>query len=424
MTDQSQETKQLPSVRVLGKDGSAAAYLIRDYLQRSDVPFQWIALTNDQQARAEAGVESMENSRLPICIFSDGTRMECPTIRQITEKLGWFRDHPTLSHYDLAIYGAGPAGLSAAVYGASEGLKTVVIERWAVGGQAGTTSRIENYLGFPMGITGADLAERAREQACRFGAEFLLLREGVGAEFLPGEAVGHLADGTKIIARSSICATGVQYRRLTLPNEQKFFGAGLYYGAGVSEASLCANDDVAVVGGGNSAGQAAINFSRFARTVTVIVRDASLKNTLSHYLIDRIYAASNVKVMCNTEVTALHGGQMLQSVTLTNNTTGETQNLPTKGLFICIGGDPHTDWATQAGLIRDEAGYLVTGPDMSKEGRVPESWPLDRRPYYLETNIPGMFAAGDVRHGSVKRCASAVGEGAMAVTFVHRYLGD
>jgi thioredoxin reductase (NADPH) len=178
------------------------------------------------------------------------------------------------------------------------------------------------------------------------------------------------------------------------------------------------------VGGGNSAGQAAINFSRFARTVTVIVRDASLKNTLSHYLIDRIYAASNVKVMCNTEVTALHGGQMLQSVTLTNNTTGETQNLPTKGLFICIGGDPHTDWATQAGLIRDEAGYLVTGPDMSKEGRVPESWPLDRRPYYLETNIPGMFAAGDVRHGSVKRCASAVGEGAMAVTFVHRYLGD
>ncbi len=268
MTDQPQNTKSLPRIRVLGKSGSATAYKIRDYMQRSDVPFEWIELANDQQARAEAGVDNLQDSRLPVCIFSDGTRMDCPTARQITEKLGWFRD-PSRSEYDLAIYGAGPAGLSAAVYGASEGLKTVVIERSAVGGQAGTTSRIENYLGFPTGISGADLAERAHEQACRFGAEFLLLREGVGGEFLPGKAVGHLADGTTIVARSSICATGVQYRRLNLPQEQKFFGAGLYYGAGVSEASLCGDDDVVVVGGGNSAGQAAMNFSRFASTVTV-----------------------------------------------------------------------------------------------------------------------------------------------------------
>lgn len=410
-------------MKIIGKAGSATAYTIRDYLERSDVPFEWIELADDQQARAEAGVNNLQDPRLPVCIFSDGTRMECPTIRQITEKLGWFRN-PALSQYDLAIYGAGPAGLSAAVYGASEGLKTVVIERSAIGGQAGTTSRIENYLGFPDGISGAELAERAREQACRFGAEFLLLREGVGGEFLPGKIVGHLADGTKIIARTSICATGVQYRRLNLPREQEFVGTGLYYGAGVSEAMLYENDDVAVVGGGNSAGQAALNFSRFAKTVTVIIRGDSLKSTLSTYLIDRIKAASNIKVICNTEVTELQGDQVLRAVTLSNNKTGEKQNLAIKGLFVCIGGVPQTDWATEAGIIRDEAGYLVTGPDMFQEGRLPASWPLDRRPYYLETNIPGMLAAGDVRHGAVKRCASAVGEGAMAVTFVHRYLSD
>jgi thioredoxin reductase (NADPH) len=410
-------------MKIIGKAGSVTAYKIRDYLQRSDVPFEWIKLENDQQARAEAGVDNLQDPRLPICVFSDGTRLECPTIRQITEKLGWFRN-PTLSQYDLAIYGAGPAGLSAAVYGASEGLKTVVIERSAVGGQAGTTSRIENYLGFPEGIAGADLAERAREQACRFGAEFLLLREGVGGEFLPGKTVGHLADGTKIIARSSICATGVQYRRLNLLNEAKYLGAGLYYGAGVSEAILYENNDVAVVGGGNSAGQAAMNFSQYAKTVTVIVRGDSLKSTLSKYLIDRIQAASNIKVICNTEVTELRGDQALESVTLTNNKSGEKQDLPIKGLFVCIGGVPQTDWATQAGILRDEAGYLLTGPDLSENGRLPHSWPLDRRPYYLETNIPGLLAAGDVRHGAVKRCASAVGEGAMAVTFVHRYLAD
>ena len=410
-------------MKIIGKAGSATAYKLRDYLERSDVPFEWIELTNDQQARAEAGVNNLQDPRLPVCIFSDGTRLECPTIRQITEKLGWFRN-PTLAEYDLAIYGAGPAGLSAAVYGASEGLKTVVIERSAVGGQAGTTSRIENYLGFPKGIAGADLAERAREQALRFGAEFLLLREGVAGEFLPGRTVGHLADGTKIIARSSICATGVRYRRLHLPKEENYFGAGLYYGAGVSEAALCENNDVAVVGGGNSAGQAAMNFSQYARAVTVIIRGDSLRSTLSNYLLDRITAANNIKVICNTEVTELRGDQALESVTLTNKKTGEKQNLPIKGLFVCIGGVPHTDWAMQAGILRDEAGYLLTGPDLFENGRLRNSWPLDRRPYYLETNIPGMFAAGDVRHGAVKRCASAVGEGAMAVTFVHRYLAD
>ncbi len=423
MIDKPQDTNESPSIKILGKAGSAIAYKLRDYLERSNVPFAWVELANDQQAHKDAGVDNLQDSRLPVCVFSDGTRMECPTIRQITEKLGWFRNASN-TEYDLAIYGAGPAGLSAAVYGASEGLKTVVIERSAVGGQAGTTSRIENYLGFPKGITGADLAERAREQACRFGAEFLLLREGVRGEFTPGKAVGYLADGTKVIARSTICATGVQYRRLNLPNEQQFLGAGLYYGAGVSEASLCENDAVAVVGGGNSAGQTAMNFSRFAKAVTVIIRGDSLKSTLSHYLVDRINAAPNIRVLNHTEVTALHGDRLLESVTLTNNKSGEAQDLSIKGLFVSIGGDPQTDWAMQAGIIRDEGGYLETGPDLLKEGRPPASWPLERSPYYLETSMPGTFAAGDVRHGAVKRCASAVGEGAMAVTFVHRYLAE
>jgi thioredoxin reductase (NADPH) len=235
-------------------------------------------------------VDGLNDSRLPICSFPDGTRLECPTIRQITEKLGWFHD-PCRSEYDLAIYGAGPAGLSAAVYGASEGLKTIIIERSAIGGQAGTSSKIENYLGFPSGISGADLAERARQQALGFGAEILVAREGVRGEFTAGQRTGYLADGTKIIARSAICATGVQYRRLDLPNEEHFLGAGLYYGAGASEAALCRKDHVIVIGGGNSAGQAAMYFSRYARLVTVVIRGESLKNTLSTYLLDRIRAA-------------------------------------------------------------------------------------------------------------------------------------
>src|SRR6202030_445434 len=253
-----------PLVRIFGRPGSPTAYAIRDYLHRSDVPFEWVQLVTDEQARSQAGVDHLQDSRLPVCIFADGTRIECPTIRQITEKLGWFRN-PSRSEYDLAIYGAGPAGLSAAVYGASEGLVTVLIEQSAVGGQAGSSSKIENYLGFPDGVSGADLAERARKQACRFGAEILLAREGVRGEFADGKGIGYLADGTRIVARSAICATGVAYRRLGVPNEEKYFGAGLYYGAGASEAQLVKDQQVIVVGGGNSAGQAAMHFSPFAK---------------------------------------------------------------------------------------------------------------------------------------------------------------
>jgi thioredoxin reductase (NADPH) len=410
------------AVKIFGTAGSPLGYMIRDFLHRSDIPFQWIELTNDEQAKALAGVSGLQDSRLPVCVFPDGTHLECPTMRQILEKLGWFRD-PSRSEYDVAIYGAGPAGLSAAVYAASDGLATVVVERFTVGGQAGSTSKIENYLGFPRGISGADLADRAREQACRFGAELLIGREGVRGEFMPGKGVGYLADGTKIVARATICATGVDYRRLNLPGEDRLLGAGVYYGAGASEAALCrSNDDVYIVGGGNSAAQASIHFSRVARSVTIIVRGASLKETISQYLIDRIQSSPNIRVLTQSEVTALEGDRILEAIIVTNRITGEQQRFATRWLFVCIGGLPRTEWAQDVGIERDEAGYLVTGPDLLTNYRPPENWPLDRSPYYLETNMPGVFAAGDVRHGSVKRCASAVGEGAMAVAFVHRYL--
>ena len=410
-------------LKVFGTARGARAYAIRDFLTRGDVPFEWVEVTGDDQARA-IGLENIADARLPVCVFADGTRADCPTIRQIAEKLGWYRN-PSHSEYDLAIYGAGPAGLSAAVYGASEGLRTVLIEKYIVGGQAGTSSRIENYLGFPKGISGADLAEAAREQACRFGAEILMLREGVRGEFHPGKGTGYLKDGTRIVAHATICATGVAYRRLNLPNENDFLGVGLYYGAGASEASLCrGNEHVYVVGGGNSAGQAVMHFSSYATKVTMVIRGAGLKETLSQYLVDRILAAPNVEVMPHTEVTALHGDGSLRAITLTNNQSGQERKAETNWLFLCLGGVPHTDWAVQAGVSRDSAGYILTGVDLLVDGKYPKNWPLERAPYYLETSVPGLFAAGDVRHNSVKRCASAVGEGAMAVTFVHRYLSQ
>ena len=412
------------TVQIFGTRGSSEAYAIRDFLHRCGVPFQWKELNNDQEARAQAQVTGLADRRLPICIFSDGSRLEHATVQQISEKLGLFRN-PSQAEYDLAIYGAGPAGLSAAVYGASEGLKTVVVERFAVGGQAATSPKIENYLGFPQGVTGAELAERALEQACRFGAEILLLRAGVRAEFSTGKGVGYLSDGTRIVARASICATGIEYRRLDLPHEDRLRGAGVYYGAGASEASLCAaTDHVFVVGGGNSAAQAAIHFARYAGKVTMVVRDNSLKKTVSQYLVDRIRVSPQIEVLLRTQVVSLEGDQSLTAIRLRNDSTGKEWVEQTRWLFLCLGGLPHTQWAEELGIVRDEAGYLVTGPDLMRNTHRPKNWLLDRDPYYLETNMPGVFAAGDVRHGSVKRCASAVGEGAMAVTFAYRYVTE
>jgi thioredoxin reductase (NADPH) len=410
-------------LRLYGKRGCPSAYAIRDFLQRSDIPFEWIELRDNEHARNHLGVENVDDARLPICIFDDGTHMERPTVRQITEKLGWFRD-PSRAEYDLAIYGAGPAGLSASVYGASEGLKTVLVERFAVGGQAGTSPKIENYLGFPEGISGADLAERAREQAHRFGTEILIHRAGVRGEFRTCKGVVDLDDGTKIISRVSVCATGVEYRRLGLPNEEKLFGAGVYYGAGASEAQLCGNEHVVIVGAGNSSSQASLYLAHYARKVSIVMQGERLNDNVSEYLVDRVTHTPNIEIVPKSMVVALHGDDMLQAVTLRNCETGEERMIETSFLFLCLGGVPNTQWAKEVGIVRDEEGYLVTGPDLRKFGTPGETWKLNREPYYLETSMPGVFAAGDVRHGSIKRVASAVGEGAMAIAFVHRYLAS
>ena len=410
-------------VRLYDQPNSAAAYEIRDFLNRSVVEFDWIALTCDADCDREFGLPSLNNIRLPVVEFPDGTQLFAPTIREIAQRLGWVTQ-PKFREYDLSIYGAGPAGLSAAVYAASEGLRTVLIERHAVGGQAGTSSLIENYMGFPQGISGADLAERARQQAVNFGIELLLLREGIKAEFKHNRIYVDMADGSKMVARANICATGVEYRRLNLPNEGQFLKVGLFYGAGASEAPMCQDEHIFVVGGGNSAGQAAMYFSRYARKVTMLIRGDTLATTLSQYLLNRITNTSNIEVLFQSQVTKLDGDTVLRQIEITNCRDESVQEIETGRLFVCIGGAPNTEWAKDTSILRDRAGYLLTGTDLLQNGQIPTCWTLDRDPFFLETSVPGSFAAGDVRHGSVKRVASAVGEGAMAVSLVHRYLEE
>ncbi|MEL6225206.1 MAG: FAD-dependent oxidoreductase [Cyanobacteria bacterium J06627_8] len=410
-------------VKLYGQPNSADAYEIRDFLNRSVVELEWIELTSDQDCNRELGFSTLSDIRLPIVEFPDGTQLFAPTIREIAQRLGWVTQ-PRFKEYDLSIYGAGPAGLSAAVYAASEGLRTVLVERHAVGGQAGTSSLIENYLGFPEGISGADLAERARQQAVKFGIELLLLREGVKSEFRDNHIYTDMADGSKMVARANICATGIEYRRLNLLNEDQFLNVGLFYGASASEAPLCGGEHVFIVGGGNSAGQAAMYLSRYTEKVTMLIRGNTLAATLSQYLVERITQKSNIEVLFQTQVTGLAGDTSLQQIEIINHRDQLTQRIDTRRLFVCIGGVPNTEWAKDTNVIRDQAGYLVTGSDLLTEGRLPECWTLERDPFFLETSVPGSFAAGDVRHGSVKRVASAVGEGAMAVTFVHKYLEE
>jgi thioredoxin reductase (NADPH) len=389
-------SKPPPRNRVLvyGRPDSPEAYAIRDLLSRSGVVFDWIELAGDDDGRRALGLSTLDHVQL-----LDGVQLFAPTVREVAERLGWMTQ-PRLREYDLSIYGAGPAGLSAAVYGASEGLRTVLIEREVVGGQAGTSSLIENFLGFPEKISGAELAERAREQAMKFGAEVLLLREGIKAEFRQNRIHVDLADGRGLVARANICATGVEYRRRELANENQLLNAGVYYGAGASEASMCRDEHVIVVGGGNSAA------------------------SLSTYLLVRVTQTTNVEILYHAQVTELKGETVLSEVEISDMRDGSKRLIPTRRLFVCIGGVPNTEWAKDTAIVRDEAGYLVTGPDLLRQGRTPECWPLARTPFFLETSVPGSFAAGDVRHGSVKRVASAVGDGAMAVTFVHRYLEE
>jgi thioredoxin reductase (NADPH) len=400
-------------VRVLGLPGSPEAFAIRDFLTRSGVSYAWEDVTF-----TDLSVSAL----LPIVEFPDGRRVTNAIVSAVAGALGWL-SQPRLREYDLSIYGAGPAGLSAAVYAASEGLRVVVLERDAVGGQAGSSSLIENYLGFPQGIAGAQLAERARQQALDFGAEILIMREGIKGNFRDGLMYATLADGSTMVARSNVCATGVRWRRLGLVHEEELIGRGVYYGAGTSEAGNCVDREVVVVGGGNSAGQAVMNLAAYATRVIMVVRGDSLAATLSSYLSDRIMAQPNVEVRLNTRVSHLHAQDGILAGATLVDTSGAQETHGASRLFICIGGEPETEWAAGTPIIRDQLGYLVTGPDLQHKD-LDGVWPLERPPFYLETSVPGSFAAGDVRHNSVKRVASAVGEGAMAVTFVHRFLAE
>lgn len=410
----------LNKVRVYGVTDSPEAYIIRDFLTRSVVTFEWVPVADVDELRRFLTIAAPDTVMLPVVELPDGKVLINPSIQDIALNLGWV-NKPKHEEYDISIFGAGPAGLSAAVYAASEGLRTVLVERVAVGGQAGTSSRIENYLGFPNGITGAELAERARQQAVKFGVEILLLREGVNAQFIDHKLHVRLVDGSKIISKANICATGVAYSKLDLPEEELYFDRGVYYGAGSSEANLCVDHDVFIVGGGNSAGQAALNFCRHARRVCMVIRGNDLSSSMSFYLLERIQREKKIAVLFNSQVTALKGDGKLREIVVTNAQTQKSTSYQTKFLFVCIGGKPHTDWAKNIDIVRDELGYLVTGQDLFKSP-FQNRWKQHFQPGLLETSVPGCFAAGDVRHNSIKRVASAVGEGAMAVTFVHQYL--
>ena len=412
-------------LRVVGGRFSAKSHQIRDFLVRNCVPFEWIDIERDEEARRLVGETRDEPSRLPIVLFPDGSRLIQPTNAEIASKIG-LKMRPEGAFYDLVIVGGGPAGLAAAVYGASEGLRTVMVERHAPGGQAGSSPMIENYLGFPAGLSGADLARRAVAQAKKFKVEIVtpqlvtkLMVEG------PLRTVT-LGDDSDLRCHVVLLATGVQWRRLDVPGIDKLIGAGVYYGGTLAEAFFCRDEDVYIVGGANSAGQTAVSFSRYARTVTMLVREESLSQSMSRYLIDQIAATKNIKVRLQTTVVEVHGDQRLEAITIYDAAKGEKEIVSTNALFIFIGALPHTEWLAEI-IETDNHGFILTGPDLQRgrgEGHWPPGWTLERDPFWLESSKPGIFAAGDVRHGSVKRVAAGVGEGATAVQFIHQYLAS
>jgi thioredoxin reductase (NADPH) len=403
-------------VRVIGHRWSPRSYEVRDFLARNSVPFRWHAL-DEQEARCLLTAAHQDGTTLPVVITTGGRTLVDPSDAELAAEVG-LSTQPSAEFYDLIVVGGGPAGLGAAVYGGSEGLRTVLVERIATGGQAGTSSRIENYLGFPDGVSGGQLTERARRQAVKFGVELLTTRDVVALERRGAARIVRFGDGTELAAHTVILATGVSYRLLDAPGLGALTGRGVYYGASTTEGPNCAGQDVYLVGGANSAGQAAVYFSGHARKVVLLVRGDSLEQSMSRYLIDQLSAIPNVEVRTHTEVRGGTGEDHLETLTLLDNKTGETTTVAASWLFAFIGAAPRTDWLDGT-LERDDRGFLLAGPDL---GTSPPGWDLERAPYHLETNVPGVFVAGDVRADSVKRVASAVGEGAMAVTLVHRYL--
>lgn len=408
-------------LRVLGNRWSPKSYEVREFLARHQIPYQWVDIESAEPETRRL-VESLgeSTSHLPLVLFGDGTQLPAPTNAELAGKIG-LRTRAEMPFYDLVIVGGGPAGLAAGVYGASEGLKTVIVEREAPGGQAGLSSRIENYLGFPSGLSGADLARRAVTQARRFGVEILSPQEAVGLRIDGPYRVVRLADSNEISCHALLIATGVQWRSLDVPGMERLQGAGVYYGAGPSEAISCKDEDVYLVGGANSAGQAAMHFSKYARRVVMLVRGDSLGSSMSQYLIDQIQQTSNIHVEFHTQVVEVHGENRLEAISIQCGDSGQVDRVPASALFIFIGAVPRTGWLD--GIVeRDQRGFILSGPELVRNGKMPKGWSLDREPGLLETNVPGVFVVGDVRRGSVKRVASGVGEGSIAVQFVHQYL--
>ncbi|HEX3751473.1 MAG TPA: FAD-dependent oxidoreductase [Streptosporangiaceae bacterium] len=409
----------VPEIKVIGHRWNARSSDVREFLARNQVPYRWFS-TDEPEGKRMLEAAGQDGNQLPVIVTLDHEVLVAPTDNELASQVGLATD-PSTDFYDLIVVGGGPAGLGAAVYGASEGLRTVLLERTATGGQAGQSSRIENYLGFPDGVSGSQLTTRARLQAAKFGAEVLTTREVTGLEINGSARTVKFSDGSKLDAHSVILTTGVAYRQLAAPGLDGLTGAGVYYGSALTEAAACADNDVYIVGGANSAGQAAVYLARGAKSVTLLVRGPSLTKSMSHYLIEQVENVPNITVRNCTEVVGARGDGHLEGLTLRDANTGETEDVPAQHLFVFIGAAPLTEWLD--GVVeRDDHGFVLTGPDLAVDGQPPEEWPLDRAPYHLEASVPGVFVAGDVRSESAKRVASAVGEGAMAVMLVHRYL--
>jgi thioredoxin reductase (NADPH) len=404
-------------LRIIGHRWSLNDFRVRNFLSRNHVPYRWLDVAASPEATKLLEDRKLDPAKLPVLIFADGSVLVDPDLELLASRVG-LSVQATQDFYDLIVIGAGPAGLAAGVYGASEGLRTLVIEPLAPGGQAGSSSRIENYLGFPSGITGADLGRRAHAQASRFGAEFVTQR-ATGMRVAGQYRFVQLSDGREISGHCVLLAPGVQYRKLEIPGADRLTGCGIYYGAALVEARACEGEEVYIVGGANSAGQAALYFSKYATKVTMLVRGDGLSATMSKYLIDEISRTSNIVIEAQTQVLEAIGNERLESLRLRG--PAEDSEVPATSLFVFIGAVPVTAWLPSC-ILRDENGFVLSGSDLRKDGKLLDVWRETREPLLLETSVPGVFVAGDVRHGSIKRVASAVGEGSIAVQFVHQYL--
>lgn len=419
---QGEHVPSFEGIRIVGYQWSPRSHQIKDFLSGNLVPYQWIDIESNATGKELIALNQINTKDLPAVFFEDGTFLTNPGLAEVGQKTG-MKSQASKTMYDVAIIGAGPSGLAAAVYGGSEGLNTALIERRAPGGQAGTSSRIENYLGFPNGLSGAELSRRAISQVARFGVEFLSPQEVMDIALKDHYKMITLKDGSILNTRSVIITTGVDYREIDAIDAEKFTGAGVYYGASTTEAHACKNNDVYIIGGGNSAGQSAMYLSNHAAHVYIVIRKADLSSTMSQYLIDQIKGTHNIEIVAESIVGQVYGKDKLEEICIENINTGQRRQAKAAALFIFIGAKPITDWI-KLDIIKDDKGFIETGRDLLKYESFRKSWKLEREPFLLETCSPGIFAAGDVRSGAMNRVASAVGEGAMAIKFVHEYLAE